>query len=306
MLRTRIFTRPSLIAGILIVVVLAAVALAAPLIAPPVEGTLPGVIPNYGYSPEPTPPSAEHPLGLLSKQYDVLYGLIWGARRAFRAGLLVTAARLLVGVLLGLVSGYLGGWLDALLMRITDAFLSFPVMAAAMVMVALYGVEFYINPDGIWYLLPAREESIVMYALVIFGWMTYARLIRGNVLVEREKEYMQAARAAGVGHRRILLRHLLPNVTQGLFVTAASDVGAVVVLLAAFAFIGLFTPPFGLMEADWGQMLSAARNWIVGSPSNAFAYWYTYLPVSGAIILFSVGWNLIGDGLRDLFDPRLR
>ncbi len=302
----RAISSPALVAGVLILLIFAVVALAAPLIAPPVDAESPGIVPSYGYDPAPTAPSAEHPLGLLPKEHDILYGLVWGTRRAFQAGLTVTLARLVVGVLLGLLAGYYGGWLDALLMRITDAFLSFPMIAAAMVMVALYGVEFYVNPAGIGHVLPDRQEWIVMYALVIFGWMSYTRLIRGNVLAQREKEYMEAARATGIRSPRMIFRHLLPNVTQGLFVTAASDVGWVVVLLATFAFIGLFTPPFGLMEADWGQMLNAARDWIVGSPAHPFAYWYTFLPVSAAIVLFSVGWNLMGDGLRDVLDPRKR
>jgi peptide/nickel transport system permease protein len=301
--RAGAWASPSLIAGVIIVLILALVALAAPLIAPPVEGEPTGIIPRYGVSPMPTAPSAAHPLGLLPKQYDVLYGLVWGARRAFAAGLLVTVGRLLFGVLLGLVAGYAGGWLDGLLMRITDSFLSFPIMAAAMVMVSLYGVELYVDPGGIALLMPAREESIVMAALVIFGWMSYARLIRGNMLAEREKEYIEAARAAGIRPARIVLRHLLPNVVEGLFVMAASDVGAVVVLLATFAFLGLFSSPLGLMEADWGQMLTAGRNWIINASGGILHYWYTFLPVSAAIILFSLGWNLVGDGLRDTLDP---
>jgi peptide/nickel transport system permease protein len=126
------------------------------------------------------------------------------------------------------------------------------------------------------------------------------------VLAEREKEYVQAARAIGAGHRRVIFRHLFPNSMQGLFVMVASDLGAVVVLLTMFAFIGLVRPSTGMLEADWGQMLSLSRDWIIGTPSNAFEYWYTYIPVSLAVVLFSVGWNLIGDGLRDVLDPRLR
>ncbi|MBN1657611.1 MAG: ABC transporter permease [Anaerolineae bacterium] len=301
------FSRPSLIIGVLIVLALAAVALAAPRIAPVPVGESSGIIPRYGFSPSPTPPSAEHPLGLMPKQYDVFYGVVWGTRRAFAAGLAVTAARVVLGAILGLVAGYRGGWLDAALMRVTDGFLSFPIVAAAMVMVSLYGVEIYINPQGVPHLMPARQESIVLGTLVVFGWMQYARLIRGNVLAEREREYIVAARAGGVRPARLLFRHLLPNATQGLFVMAASDIGGVVVLLATFAFIGLFTSPFGFMEADWGQMLAAARDWVVGGgAAGAFEYWYLYVPVSAAIVLFSVGWNLIGDGLRDAFDPQMR
>jgi peptide/nickel transport system permease protein len=305
-IRWKVLSSPSLVAGLVIVLVFGLTALAAPLIAPPVDAAAPEIIPRYGYGTLPSAPSAEHPLGLMPKQYDIFYGLIWGARRAFRAGLAVTLARVIVGVVVGLIAGYYGRWLDAALMRVTDAFLSFPVIAAAMVMMALYGVEFYIGPSGVAHLLPAREENIVIAALVLFGWMPYARLLRGNVLAEREKEYIQAARATGSRNRRLILRHLLPNVTQGLFVLVASDIGAVVVLLATFAFIGLFNPPFGFMEADWGQMLSAARGWIIGAGSNVLDYWYTYVPASAAIILFSVGWNLLGDGLRDVLDPRRR
>jgi peptide/nickel transport system permease protein len=298
--------RPSLIAGSLIVLAFVAVALAAPLIAPPGDTETPYQIPRYGVSPLPQPPDAAHPLGRLSKQYDIFYGLVWGTRVALQAGLIVTAGRLVIGVVLGLLAGYVGGWTDRLLMRITDAFLSFPIMAAGMVMVAIFGREIQRSFRGGFYLTPHGEEQVLIAALVLFGWMSYARLVRGNVLAEREREYVQAARATGVGHLRLLARHLWPNVRQGLFVLAASDVGAAVVLLATFAFVGLIHPPYGHMEADWGQMLNAARDWIIGSPADAFAYWYTYLPVSAAIILFSVGWNLVGDGLREAFDPRLR
>jgi peptide/nickel transport system permease protein len=306
MIARRILAHPSMLAGLLVILAFAVIALAAPLLLPPTDTDSPYQIPRFGYSPQPAPPDAEHPLGLLPKQYDILYGLVWGTRIAFQVGLGVTLARLAIGALIGLVSGYLGRWIDALIMRIIDAFLSFPIVAAAMVMVSLYGRELIVGLSGRAYLMPHGEEKVIMVTLIAFGWMSYARLVRGNVLAEREKEYIQAARAGGVGHVRLILRHLWPNVRQGLFVLAASDVGAVVILVATFAFIGLVTPPFQHMEADWGQMLTAARDWIVGAPNDAFIYWYTYLPVSAAIVLFSIGWNLIGDGLRDLLDPRLR
>ena len=301
-----ILGRPSLLAGILIVLLFVAVAAAAPLIAPPEDPENPYIMPQFGFGSFPEPPSPEHPLGLMARQNDVLYGLVWGTRTALKVGLFVTLGRLLIGAVLGLISGHYGGWLDAALMRITDAFMAFPVIAAVMVMVALFGRELSAMPSSTMFLVPSRQEQVIILTLVAFGWMSYARLLRGNVLAEREKDYMQAAQSIGAGNRRVIFRHLMPNVTQGLFVLVASDIGAVVVLLTMFTFIGLVRPAMGTMEADWGQMLSVSRDWIVGSPSNAFEYWYTYVPVSVAILLFSIGWNLIGDGLRDVMDPRLR
>ncbi len=144
--------------------------------------------------------------------------------------------------------------------------------------------------------LPLQQTLGLVLILILFGWMPYARLTRGNVLAEREKAYVQAARATGLRNRRILFRYLLPNSTHGLFVLVTSDIGAVVVLFAAFTFLRLIGNYGGLklMQADWGQMLSDARNWIIGAPDQPFQYWYTYLPVSATIVLFAAGWNLIG------------
>jgi peptide/nickel transport system permease protein len=301
-----ILARPSLALGVLIVGIFVVMAAAAPLLAPPVDEDNPYLIPRDGFGTFPESPSQEHPLGKLPQQYDIYYGLVWGTRTALKLGLFVALGRLLVGGFLGLVSGHYGKAVDAVIMRITDAFLAFPIVAAVMVTVALFAMDLQTTPGGRLFLLPSREEQVIIVTLVLFGWMAYARVLRGNVLAEREKEYMQAATAIGAGGRRIMFRHLLPNVTQGLFVLVASDIGAVVVLLAAFTFIGLIRPPYGQMEADWGQMLVASRDWIIGSPAKAFEHWYTYLPVSLAVVLFSMGWNLVGDGLGEVLDPRLR
>lgn len=292
-----VLTKPGLTVGGLIVVAFAVIAIAAPWITPP-EGESPYLLPRDGLGSLPKPPGPGHPLGTMSGQYDVFYGLVWGTRVAFRIGLLITLGRALIGVLLGLISGYYGGLLDALLMRITDAFMAFPVVAIVMVMVALFREPLWLAPMG------SRIEQIIILSLALFGWMPYARLMRGNVLAERGKQYIEAALSVGALNRRILFRHLLPNVTQGLFVLIASDIGAMTVLVAAFSFIGLTG---GLNpRADWGEMLSSARNWVIGTRGRPFEYWYTYLPVSLCIVLFAVGWNLIGDGLRDVLDPRLR
>ncbi|HSJ58866.1 MAG TPA: ABC transporter permease [Anaerolineae bacterium] len=305
MTASRFLRQPSLLIGLAIVALFAAVALAAPLIAPP-QGRSPDVIPRDGFSAQPLPPGDDHPFGTTQSQNDIFYGVIWGTRAAFRIGVLVTLGRLLIGGLVGLVAGYQGGWVDALLMRITDAFLAFPVIAAVMVMLAVFGNVIELLGSGDQMFMLRRVEIVITVALVLFGWMPYARMIRGNALSEREKEYMQAARASGVPGRRILFRHLLPNVTQGIFVLSASDVGAMVVLVSALNFIGFGAGTMGEMPAEWGQLLSVSRNWIVGAGGNAFRYWFTFVPVSLAVVLFAVGWNLIGDGLRDAFDPRTK
>lgn len=294
--RTRRLLNPGLLLGVVIVLSFVAVAIAAPIIAPP-EGDDPYTMPRSSYRVEPEPPSAGHLLGTTEQSYDVFYGLVWGSHIAFRIGLSVTAARLVMGLVMGLVSGYYGGWLDAVIMRITDAFLAFPIVPATLVMLTFFG------PLGLADLgVGSGIDAIIVFSLILFGWMQYARLVRGNVLAEKSRQYVEAAVTLGARGRHIMLRHILPNIPQGLFVLAASDVGAMVVLSAVFTFLGL-SGRRGL--ADWGWMLNTGRNWIVGTPTNAFQYWYAYLPPIAAIVLFSVGWSLIGDGLRDVLDPRV-
>ena len=290
---SRVARSPQLLAGGLVVFVFAAVAVAAPLMAPP-AGENPYLMRTHGFSFTPKPPSAEHPLGTTQSQADVLYGLIWGTRVAFKLSLIVTLARAVLGLVVGLVSGYLGGLFDAVLMRVTDAFLAFPMMAAVLVMLTFFGGGWLgIHTGGV--------DRIIVLSLITFGWMRYARLIRGNVLSEREEQYAEAAVSIGAPRRRIIFRHILPNATSGLFVLITSDLGAVVVWAAVFSFMGLSGND---ALADWGQMLSFSRDWIIGTPNSPFAFWFTYLPPSLAIVLFSIGWNLVGDGLREVLHPR--
>lgn len=301
--RKHILSNFELLLGILIILAFAITAIAAPQIAPPEEGESPYYIPKDGYKGYPLPPNEAHPLGTLPRQYDVFYGLVWGTRMAFLVGITITLGRTLIGGLLGLVSGYFGGALDAVIMRITDAFMSIPAVAAAAILYALFGeIGQMMKPSDT--LFSSRNEQIIIVALVAFGWMQYARLLRANVLSERGKEYVQAATAVGTPRGRILFKHLLPNSIRGLLVLIASDIGAMVATVSVFYFIGLIgNSPLGFL-ADWGLMLSASRDWIVSSSNNRFEFWYTYLPPTAAIVLFTVGWSLIGDGLRDVLDPR--
>lgn len=294
--RTRRLLNPGLLLGVVLVLGFVALAVGAPMIAPP-QGDDPYTMPRSSYRVNPEPPRPGHLLGTTEGSYDVFYGVVWGTHVAFRIGLSVTAARLIIGLAVGLVSGYYGGWLDAIIMRITDAFLAFPIVPATLLMLVFFG------PMGLSRVAAASGvDSIIIIALILFGWMQYARLVRGNVLLERSKQYVEAAVAIGARAPRIIWRHVLPNIPQGLFVLAASDIGAMVVLGAVFTFLGL-SGRAGL--ADWGWMLNIGRNWIIGTPTNAFQYWYAYLPPIAAIVLFSMGWNLIGDGLRDVVDPRV-
>ncbi|MGM0373703.1 MAG: ABC transporter permease [Chloroflexota bacterium] len=280
--------------GCFVVAVFVFTAIGAPHLAPP-QTEDPYIIPtgkSYGITPKP--PSPEFPLGLMQNQADVLYGLIWGTRVAFKVSLLVVLGRTFIGLVIGVLSGYFGGIVDSILMRITDAFLSFPIMAVVLVMLTLFGGGWLgIQTGGV--------DRIIVLALISFGWMQIARLIRGNVLVEREQEYVQAAISLGARTPRIIFKHILPNAYQGLLVLITSDIGSIVVWMAVFNFMGFSS---SYVTADWGKMLNISRNWIIGTPTNAFKYWYTYLPTSLAIVLFSIGWNLIGDGLRNTLDLR--
>lgn len=284
----RLLKNPLSMVGLLIVLGFVFVALAAPWLAPPPEGHRnPYKIPQDGRLATPSPPSPKHPLGTTAYQHDILYGLIWGARTAFRVGLTVTIAMALIGVVLGAISGFYGGWVDELLMRVTEIFLAFPFLVAAIVLTAV--------------LTPVMGKTLetVIIALIVFGWPTYARLIRGDILALKEREYVQAARALGASDLRLIFRHILPNAIYPVLVLASLDMGATVLTAAALSFLGLGSERG---YADWGQMISFARNFI----TELDDYWWTVVYPGAAIVLFVLGWNLLGDALRDIFDPRLR
>jgi peptide/nickel transport system permease protein len=150
-------------------------------------------------------------------------------------------------------------------------------------------------------LTPRLGRSILpaVFALIAFSWMQYARLIRGDILAVRERDYVLAARVIGVKDRRILLKHILPNAIFPTLVVASGDIGGVVISFAALSFLGVGTP---VGYADWGQLLSFARDWI----TNLSTYWYIVVLPGVALILFVLGWNLVGDAFRDVLDPKMR
>ncbi len=283
----RIKKSPLSLVGLFLILFFAGVAIFAPQLAPPKYPHNPYRIPRYGYSAIPRPPSPEHPFGLTEGQYDIYYGVIWGTRTAFRIGFIVVGSILAIGIVLGSISGYYGGIVDEVIMRIVDTFMSLPTLVLAMALVTALG----------------HSLDNVMKALIIVGWPNYARLVRGDILAVREEGYVEAARAVGCSDLRIILKHVLPNAIYPLLIMASLDIGAMVLTAAALSFLGLGAP---VGYADWGQMVSFARNWIVGPPDSPLAYWYT-ITIPGLFILFFVlGWNLLGDAFRDILDPKLR
>jgi peptide/nickel transport system permease protein len=310
---------PTSLIGIILLLTYVAIAIGAPWIAPPPQNSRdPYMIPRDGFATEPTPPSDEHRFGTTEGQYDIFYGVIWGTRTAFRIGVVITLITTFIGLLVGSLAAFYGGWADEGLMRITEIFQAFPFLLAAItltsVLQTIYGrgqagplmflakllalMTFGQSPSE--QIDPVQLQILTgMLAIIIFGWMTYARVIRGNILSVKEVEYALAARTIGVSNTRILLRHLMPNAVFPVLVLASMDIGAYVLTFAALSFLGL-----GAQRgyADWGQMISFARNWL---PSLS-TYWYIVVYPGIAIVLFVLAWNLVGDALRDIMDPRLR
>lgn len=283
----RLFKNPLTIIGLSIIVFFLLLALFAPLLAPPPRPHDPYLMPHSGWNMTPSPPSAKNPLGTLPSQYDILYGIIWGTRNAFRVGLTVVAINLVVGLILGAIAGYFGGLIDEIIMRVADIFYAIPTLVMAMALVVALG----------------RGLKSIVVVLIILGWPTYTRVIRSDIMIVRNMDYILAARASGVSHLRIIMRHIMPNSIFSLIIVGSMNVGVTILSVAALSFLGLGSDTG---YADWGAMVSTCRNFIVGPPDNRLAYWYLVFIPGFTIALFVLGWNLLGDAIRDVFDPRMR
>ena len=269
----RLLKEPTTIFGLALLVIFTFLALFAPLLSPvdPIKQNIPASL---------TPPGADFLLGTDKLGRDIFSRILFGARISLFVGLAVVAGAGLFGSLVGLFAGYARGWADEILMRVTDIFFAFPSLILAMAIAGALG--------------PSLRNALIAVAVV--SWPVYARLIRGQVLVLREQEFVQAARAIGVSDTRIVLRHLLPNTLAPLLVQASFDMGAVILSVAGLSFIGFGAQP---PTPEWGVMISEGRNYITTQ------WWLTAVPAA-AILLLVAAFNLIGDGLRDLLDPRLR
>ena len=245
------------------------------------------VMPRDSFSPIPTPPGFGGRLFGTSNGYDIKYGLVWGARTAFYLGFTVIISTLLIGTVIGSLAGYFGGWLDNLFMRFTDVVFAFPGLVLTIVLIAIFG----------------QSLNNIVLSLVLVGWSTYARLLRGEVLRIRRLEYVEGARALGAKDARIIFWHVLPNSLTALTVQATLDMGSVVLSAAALSFLGLGTP---LGYSDWGQLINFTRGFLQGVPGSPLAYWYVSFFPGVALILWGLSWNLLGDSLRDALDPRAK
>ena len=264
---------PLTVAGLALIAILALIAVLAPLIAPadPLKQIL---------STRLKPPSADHWLGTDQLGRDVLSRMIYGARISLLIGTVVVGLAASVGTFVGLVAGYVGGWLDEGLMRLTDVFFAFPALILAMAISGALG--------------PSLTNAMI--AIAVVSWPVYARLVRAQVLSLREREYVEAARGLGASAQRIVWQHILPNTLAPLLVQASFDMGGAILSAAGLSFIGFGTQP---PTAEWGVMISEGRNYI------ATHSWLSLFP-GLAILLTVAAFNLIGDGLRDALDPRLR
>ncbi len=283
----RIRESPLSIAGLIIVAFFAALAALAPVLAPPQPGRDPFMMPRHGYLSEPKPPSKDLPFGTAERQYDMFYGCIWGTITAFRVGLIGAGGAFLIGVTVGVISGYIGGLFDDVVMRIVDIIYAIPGLILAMAFVVAFGVSL---------------DNVIL-ALVLVGWPTYARLSRAGALQIKQEDYVEAARAAGASSFWILSKHILPNSIFPVVIVATLDMGSMVLTAATLSFLGLGAP---LGYSDWGQLIAMSRNWILGKAGNPFAYWHTYTIPGLFIFTFVLGWNLLGDAFRDILDPTLR
>jgi peptide/nickel transport system permease protein len=224
-------------------------------------------------------PSWAHPFGLDELGRDILSRVLVGARVSLLVGLSVVLLSGIVGVTLGAVAGYFGGLVDDLVSRIIDVLLAFPGILLAIALVAVLG--------------PGLEN--IVFALAVIGWVGYARLVRGQVLRARELEFVHAAQALGAGTGRILLRHVLPTTLPAVVVQATLGMAGVIIAEAALSFLGLGVQP---PTPSWGTMLDAGRIHLFDAPH------LTMFP-GLAIALLVLGFNFLGDGIRDLIDPRL-
>ncbi len=264
---------PLTVLGLALTIFLVLVAIFAPLIAPydPIKQDLKNRL---------QPPSWEHPFGTDQLGRDIFSRVVWGSRISLFIALIVVAISFTVGTTIGIISGYFGGKVDEVLMRITDMFMAFPRLVLALAVAAALG--------------PGLFNT--MLAIAFVSWVYYARLARASTLQIREEVYIEAARAIGASDRRILFLHVLPMVIAPVVVQATLDMGGTILTAAGLGFLGLGVQP---PTPEWGVMVSEGRRFITEQ------WWVSTFP-GFAILLATLGFNLLGDGINDILNVRAR
>ncbi|MEY3872942.1 MAG: hypothetical protein RLZZ296_1937 [Pseudomonadota bacterium] len=234
--------------------------------------------------------SSKFLLGTDDQGRDILSALMYGARISLAVGFASVALSVLVGVTLGLLAGFLGGWVDAFLMRLCDVMLSFPAILVALLIAGVGRALF-----------PNAQDSLALVVLIVSitltGWVQYARTVRGSTLVERNKEYVQAARVTGVSKLRIMRRHVLPNVLGPVLVLATIQVATAIIIEATLSFLGVGAPP---TSPSLGTLIRVGNDYLFSGE-----WWITVFP-GLMLVTISLSVNLLGDWLRDALNPRLR
>ncbi|GAB3662494.1 ABC transporter permease [Ramlibacter alkalitolerans] len=234
--------------------------------------------------------TARYLLGTDDQGRDILSALIYGARISLVVGFASVVLSMIIGVALGLLAGFRGGWIDAFLMRLCDVMLSFPPILVALLIAGVGRALFPNAPNTVAF-------GVLIVAITLTGWVQYARTVRGSTLVERNKEYVQAARVTGVAPVRIMLRHVLPNVTGPVLVLATIHIATAIITEATLSFLGVGVPP---TSPSLGTLIQIGNNYLFSGE-----WWITVFPAI-MLILIALSVNLLGDWLRDALNPRLQ
>lgn len=224
--------------------------------------------------------SIEYPLGADGQGRDILTRIIYGARISLLVGGLAVSISVLIGGMLGAIAGYYRGWVDTILSRLADLLLAFPFLIFAIGVMAFMGAGF----------------TNLILALTFKGWVEFFRLVRGEMMAEKTQEYVEAAKVSGLGHLAIIVKEIVPNIIQSVFVLATLRVGDMIIMEASLSFLGLGIPPH---IPAWGSMVASGRDYMLVS------WWVSTFP-GIALLLLVLAVNVFGEGLRDILDPRLK
>jgi len=268
---------PLTLIGMIIVATYILVALLAPVLAP-ASGGDPYQMPRNFEALRQPPLTEGYLLGTTETGGDLLYGIIWGSRLTIAISLTVVISTTIIGVVFGGIAGYVGGWVDEVIMRTVDALIAIPALVWAIAVVTALG--------------PSITNIIIGLSTMLWG--TYARIMRGEVIHVKNEDYVEAARVVGDSHTSVFLKEVIPNAIPPIFVQSTLYFGKVVLIASSVSFIGLAPP--GLVE--WGVLVSQGQQGLL-----AGRWWGSLFP-GFAIFLWAFGWNVIGDGLRDVLDPR--